>query len=96
MNRYYALIAAGGRGTRLWPLSRINMPKQLLPLIDDHSMFRTSIERIQPLFAPQDIFVATGEQYAADLMKGSARNPRGELHHRALRQEHSAGLGIGA
>ena len=75
MNRFYALIAAGGRGTRLWPLSRVDMPKQLLPLIDDHSMFRTSIERIQPLFAPEDIFVATGEQYAAELMKEAPEIP---------------------
>ena len=54
MDNYYALIAAGGLGTRLWPMSRVKVPKQMLPLIDDHSMFKTSIERIQHLFAPED------------------------------------------
>jgi len=67
MQRYYALIAAGGLGTRLWPMSRARLPKQMLPLIDEHSMFRTSVERIQPLFAPEAIFVVTGREYAAEL-----------------------------
>ncbi len=75
MKSYYALIAAGGRGTRLWPLSRADMPKQLLPLIDEHSMFRTSIERIRPLFAPEEIFVVTGAPYAAQLQAEATEIP---------------------
>ena len=43
------------------------MPKQMLPLIEDHSMFRTSVERISGLFAPEDIFVVTGRNYAEEL-----------------------------
>ena len=69
MNRYYALIAAGGHGTRLWPMSRARLPKQMLPLIDDHSMFRTSVERIQDLFSPKDIFVVTGREHVSDLQR---------------------------
>lgn len=69
MDHYYALIAAGGHGTRLWPMSRARSPKQMLPLIDDHSMFRTSVERILGLFRPEEIFVVTGRELAVDLQR---------------------------
>ncbi len=67
MDHYYALIAAGGHGTRLWPMSRAKLPKQMLPLIDHESMFQTSVQRIESLFPPEDIFVVTGRELVADL-----------------------------
>ncbi len=76
MKHCYALIAAGGHGTRLWPMSRARLPKQMLPLIDEHSMFRTSVERIEPLFPPADIFVVTGAEHAADLMREAPQIPQ--------------------
>ena len=75
MNHYYALIAAGGHGTRLWPMSRARQPKQMLPLIDDHSMFRTSVERIESLFSPEEIFVVTGRELAPELQKEVSQIP---------------------
>ncbi|MDE2637390.1 MAG: sugar phosphate nucleotidyltransferase [Chloroflexota bacterium] len=75
MNHYYALIAAGGHGTRLWPMSRSRSPKQMLPLIDDHSMFRTSVERIQTLFRPEDIFVVTGSELVNELRQEVGQIP---------------------
>jgi len=71
MEHYYAMIVAGGGGTRLWPLSRSNMPKQLLPLVEDHSMFKISVERLAPLFTPDRIYVVTGPKYV-DLMREDA------------------------
>lgn len=63
MEHYYAMIMAGGGGTRLWPMSRENTPKQMLPLVEEHSMFRTSIERLAPLFPPERIYIVTGQKY---------------------------------
>lgn len=63
MDHYYAVIMAGGGGTRLWPLSRAEQPKQLHPLLEDHSLFRSSVERLAPLFTPDHIYVVTGAQY---------------------------------
>lgn len=71
MEHYYAVILAGGGGTRLWPMSRSDLPKQLLPLIEDMSMFRVSVERLAPLFAPDHIYVVTGERFA-DKMRADA------------------------
>jgi len=63
VEHYYALIMAGGGGTRLWPMSRQDTPKQLLPLVEDTSMFKTSVDRLAPLFTPDRIYVVTGRKY---------------------------------
>lgn len=63
MEHYYAMIMAGGGGTRLWPMSRQDMPKQLLPLVEEHSMFKISVDRLAPLFLPEQIYVVTGRKY---------------------------------
>jgi mannose-1-phosphate guanylyltransferase len=63
----YAVIMAGGSGTRLWPLSRKSQPKQALRLIGDRTMFQHAVDRLSPLFTPDRIFVATNAQMAAVL-----------------------------
>ena len=61
---YYAVIMAGGSGTRLWPLSRQNYPKQALKLVGDRTMFQYAVERITPVFPPERILVVTRAEYA--------------------------------
>ena len=60
---FYAMIMAGGGGTRLWPMSRQDTPKQLLPLVEDDSMFKVSVNRLAPLFPPERIYVVAGRKY---------------------------------
>ncbi len=59
----YALIMAGGVGTRLWPRSRKQTPKQLLNFISEKTMFQEAMARLEPLFKPAQIFVVTGGDY---------------------------------
>ncbi|MGJ3240794.1 MAG: mannose-1-phosphate guanylyltransferase [Anaerolineae bacterium] len=65
--KYVALILAGGGGTRLWPMSRQEKPKQMLPLVEQHSMFKVSVDRLAPLFTPDRIFISTAEKYVEGL-----------------------------
>ncbi len=53
----HAVIMAGGSGTRLWPLSRENNPKQALRLVGDRTMFQESVDRLLPLFPLDRIWV---------------------------------------
>lgn len=57
----HAVIMAGGKGTRLWPQSRENMPKQLWEFFHQKSLLQDTVERIAPLIPPERVFVVTGE-----------------------------------
>ena len=61
---YYAVIMAGGSGTRLWPLSRRNYPKQALNLVGDKTMFQYAVERIKSSFPFERILVVTIPKHA--------------------------------
>lgn len=64
---YYAVIMAGGGGTRLWPLSRQHQPKQFLRLGADRSLFQQSVDRLEGVFSPDRIFVVTIADQAPEL-----------------------------
>jgi mannose-1-phosphate guanylyltransferase len=63
-DHFYAVILAGGTGTRLWPLSRQACPKQALQLIGERTMMQHAVDRLAPLFAPDHILVVTRGEYA--------------------------------
>jgi mannose-1-phosphate guanylyltransferase len=60
----YAVILAGGSGTRLWPLSRKGAPKQALKLIGNRTMFQHTVDRLQPLFPLERIYVVASRAIA--------------------------------
>lgn len=78
----FAVIMAGGAGTRLWPLSRKGTPKQLLRLIDGKSLLRIAFERLGDLVPPERVLICTGAPYAdqvrAELPEIPAENILGE------------------
>jgi len=59
----YALILAGGKGLRLYPLSREKNPKQFLKVINNKSFLRNTVDRIKPLVNKENIYVVTNEEY---------------------------------
>ncbi len=58
-----ALILAGGSGTRLWPVSRIEYPKQFLKIGSDESLLQKAVFRLLEYFSCEDIFFLTNSQY---------------------------------
>jgi mannose-1-phosphate guanylyltransferase len=71
----YALIMAGGSGTRLWPLSRQNTPKQALRLVGERSMFQHAVDRLAPDFPVERIFVVTRGEHATLLQQQAPELP---------------------
>ncbi len=59
MRSAYAVIMAGGGGTRLWPLSRRQHPKHMLPLFAETSLYQATVARLAPLFPPERVLVVT-------------------------------------
>jgi mannose-1-phosphate guanylyltransferase len=59
----YAVILAGGGGTRLWPLSRPERPKPFLPLVGDETLIQRTVRRILPLVDEADIFCVADRRY---------------------------------
>lgn len=72
-NQVSAVILAGGTGSRLWPLSRQDLPKQFLALDGKNSLLKTTVDRLEPLIAAKDVLIITQEAHA-----------KGEAYH-ALR-----------
>ena len=58
----HAVILAGGGGTRLWPLSRTQYPKQFLPLLGEYTLLQRTILRLDATVPPQRLWVVTGNE----------------------------------
>ncbi len=72
----HGIIMAGGSGTRFWPQSRRHRPKQLLNIVGDRTMIRTTVERILPIIPFERIMVVTARSHEAEI-----RNELPELSH---------------
>jgi mannose-1-phosphate guanylyltransferase/mannose-6-phosphate isomerase len=69
----HAVILAGGSGSRLWPLSRQNLPKQFLSLDGNASLLQTTINRLSPVIEAKNVLIVTQEAHA-----------KGEAYHALL------------
>ena len=59
----YAILLAGGTGTRLWPVSRQLYPKQLVKFIGDDSLVQSTVKRLTPVLDPEKVRIVCGEQH---------------------------------
>jgi len=63
MSNAYAVIMAGGRGERFWPLSTDLVPKPFLPLLGPKSLIQQTVDRLQPLIPSERILISIGEAH---------------------------------
>jgi mannose-1-phosphate guanylyltransferase len=65
----FAVIMAGGKGTRLWPRSRERMPKHLLDILGERTLIRETVDRIAPLVPAERILIVTERSHASELIR---------------------------
>lgn len=63
MNNIVPIILAGGKGTRLWPMSRAARPKQFLPLTGDKSLYQQTLQRLSDIGRYSSAIVVTNQDY---------------------------------
>ena len=63
----YAVILAGGSGTRFWPLSRETHPKQMLQIVGEDSLLKETIKRVHGFVPAKNIWIVTTEDKAQDI-----------------------------
>lgn len=73
------VLFAGGVGSRLWPLSRKNAPKQFGKIIADRSMLQIAVHKLFPEFQWEDIFISTGRQYSTLIHEQLPQLPDGNI-----------------
>jgi mannose-1-phosphate guanylyltransferase len=66
---FFAIVPAGGSGTRLWPLSRAQRPKFLLPLPGPRTMIQETVARLLPICAESNILILTGGAHADEVRR---------------------------
>jgi mannose-1-phosphate guanylyltransferase len=69
MVKTFAVIMAGGVGSRFWPKSRSRKPKQFLNILSSKSLIEQTIERINPLIPEEDIFIVSNKNQTAELVQ---------------------------
>ncbi len=93
---HYALILAGGSGTRFWPLSRNARPKQLLDLFGQGTMLRQAIDRLSGIVPTENIFILTNALQEAEVRRQATELPAENIVAEPARRDTAPAVALGA
>jgi mannose-1-phosphate guanylyltransferase len=94
-NSFYALVLAGGSGTRFWPLSRKVRPKQLLSLFNENTLLEETILRLAGLIPPENILILTNEEQEEAVRKLLPAHPQKNIFAEPARRDTAAAIALG-
>jgi mannose-1-phosphate guanylyltransferase len=78
-DRFWAIVPAGGSGTRLWPLSRAERPKFLLTLTGKRSLLQQTVDRLGSLATPERTLVVCGPAHAVPVARQLPELPEANI-----------------
>jgi mannose-1-phosphate guanylyltransferase len=92
----HALIMAGGGGTRFWPRSRQQKPKQFLNLVGDRSLLQQAVDRMEAMVPPDRTWVITAAQHCGEVAKHLPDLPAERIIGEPCGRDTAACIGLGA
>jgi mannose-1-phosphate guanylyltransferase len=92
----YAVVMAGGSGTRFWPMSRRSRPKHLLALLGSSSLLQQTIQRVTPWMPPERILVITGADHAVAVRSQLPELPERSVIAEPMRRDTAPCIGLAA
>lgn len=93
----YCLILAGGTGSRLWPLSQNEKPKQFLDIFGTgRTLLQQTYDRFRSFMKPENIFISTCEQYVQLVEEQLPQVPRSQIIAEPLRRGTLASVAVGS
>src|SRR3989344_2121923 len=89
-------LFCGGSGTRMWPMSRKNLPKQFQPLVEKHSTYELMIKRLISNYPPHDIFPITTRDNVQWIVKLTPQIPLENIIVEPQMRDTAAAVGLAA
>ena len=93
---YYALILAGGRGTRFWPRSRKRSAKQVLDVAGERSLIQATVERLAPVIPPQRMWILTNAYLRRTIIRQLPEVPQNQILAEPLQRNTAPAIGLAA
>jgi mannose-1-phosphate guanylyltransferase len=93
---HYALILAGGRGTRFWPRSRRTRAKQVLRFVGEQSLIQDTVERLRPLIPADRIWILTNEHLRAEIVRQLPGVPARQILAEPAQRNTAPAIGLAA
>ena len=90
------VIMAGGVGTRFWPLSTANVPKQFLELFGDRTLLQKSFDRVSGLVPPERVLVLTNAAFVSMVKEQLPEIPVENIIGEPMRRDTAAAVGLAA
>ena len=94
-NDFYAVIMAGGKGERFWPLSTLKHPKQLLSLVSDRPMLSLAVDHLDGIVPPERVLVITSADLVAATCRTAPNLPPGNVIGEPVGRDTAAACALG-
>jgi mannose-1-phosphate guanylyltransferase len=95
-DEFCAVILAGGRGTRFWPLSRRHSAKQVLNIVGEGTMLQQTLKRLKPLAAPRNTWIITSRELRQTVLKQAPEVPPAQVIAEPVGRNTAPAIGLGA